>query len=203
MNLGLGEALIFWFVSRSECTSSCIEWELQKTWMLGVVVVGGIYSSQPPSSRWRSLLVMGAPDSLVRHRIGPVHCPVRRHVTQPLGSGARSIVEGFILMRHRTGPVHCPVRLWLYVSDSAALTLCALLLCQRLLKSTVARVSCCTMTNRTVRWIIAKRACGNPRVAGLSCTVLAHRTLSGGTPGSPMRHSSAYSSCFSSFEFDP
>jgi hypothetical protein len=79
--------------------------------MLGVVVVGGIYSSQPPSSRWRSLLVMGAPDSLVRHRIGPVHCPVRRHVTQPLGSGARSIVEGFILMRHRTGPVHCPVRL--------------------------------------------------------------------------------------------
>jgi hypothetical protein len=28
---------------------------------------------------------MGAPDSLVRHRTGPVHCPVRRHVTQPLG----------------------------------------------------------------------------------------------------------------------
>jgi hypothetical protein len=53
--------------------------------MLGVVVVGGIYSPQPPISRWGRLLVMGAPDSLVRHRIGVVHCPVRRHITQPLG----------------------------------------------------------------------------------------------------------------------
>jgi hypothetical protein len=31
---------------------------------------------------------MGAPDSPVRHRIGLVHCPVRRHVTQPLGFGS-------------------------------------------------------------------------------------------------------------------
>jgi hypothetical protein len=72
-------------VSRIECTSSCIEWELQKTWMLGVVVVGGIYSPQPPTSCWGWLLAMGAPDSPVRHRTGPLHCPVRRHVTQPLG----------------------------------------------------------------------------------------------------------------------
>jgi hypothetical protein len=28
-------------VSRSECTSSCIECEVLETWMLGVVVVGG------------------------------------------------------------------------------------------------------------------------------------------------------------------
>jgi hypothetical protein len=28
-------------VSRSECTSSCIECEMLETWMLGVVVVGG------------------------------------------------------------------------------------------------------------------------------------------------------------------
>jgi hypothetical protein len=35
---------------------------------------------------------MGAPDSLVRHRTGTVGCPVRRHVTQPLGFGAKSIV---------------------------------------------------------------------------------------------------------------
>jgi hypothetical protein len=32
---------------------------------------------------------MGTPDSLVRHRTGTVGCPVRRHVTQPLGFGAR------------------------------------------------------------------------------------------------------------------
>jgi hypothetical protein len=29
---------------------------------------------------------MGAPDNLVRHRTGPVHCPMSRHVTQALGS---------------------------------------------------------------------------------------------------------------------
>jgi hypothetical protein len=60
--------------------------------MLEVVVVGGIYSSQPPSGRWGSLLAMGASDSPVRHRTCPVHCPVRRHVTQSLGFGAKSTV---------------------------------------------------------------------------------------------------------------
>jgi hypothetical protein len=58
-------------VSRSECTSSCIEWELQKTWMLEVVVVGGIYSPQTPNNRWGRLLSMGAPDSPVRQSRHP------------------------------------------------------------------------------------------------------------------------------------
>jgi hypothetical protein len=40
--------------------------------MLGVVVVGGIYSPQPPNNRWGWLMSMGAPDS-------PVHQP--RHPT--------------------------------------------------------------------------------------------------------------------------
>jgi hypothetical protein len=62
---------------------------------------------------------------------GPVHCPVRHHVTQPLGSGARSTVGGFVLMRHRTvrchtGQVMFTIRC---ASDSAALTLRALFLC--------------------------------------------------------------------------
>jgi hypothetical protein len=35
---------------------------------------------------------MGAPDSLVHHWIGTVGCPVRRHVTQLLGFGAKSTV---------------------------------------------------------------------------------------------------------------
>jgi hypothetical protein len=48
----------------------------------------GIYSPQPPCSRWPRLLAMGAPDSPVRHRTGTIPCPVRRHVTQPLGFGA-------------------------------------------------------------------------------------------------------------------
>jgi hypothetical protein len=35
---------------------------------------------------------MGASDSPVRHRTGPIHHPVSRHVTQPFGFGARSTV---------------------------------------------------------------------------------------------------------------
>jgi hypothetical protein len=39
--------------------------------MLGVVVVGGIYSPQPPNNRWGGLLSMGAPDSPVRQQSHP------------------------------------------------------------------------------------------------------------------------------------
>jgi hypothetical protein len=117
--------------------------------MLGVVVVGSIYSPQPPSSRWGSLLAMGASDS-----------PVRHHVTQPLGSGAQSTVGGFVLLRH--GTVRCHTGQILFTircaSDSAALTLRALFPCQRLLQSTVAGVSRCPagtpdslVAHRTVR----------------------------------------------------
>jgi hypothetical protein len=60
--------------------------------MLGVVVVGGIYSLQPPKKPLGRLLSMGALDSPVRHRTGPVHCLVRCHVTQPLGFRAKSTV---------------------------------------------------------------------------------------------------------------
>jgi hypothetical protein len=55
-------------------------------------VVGGIYSPQPPKKPLGRLLAMGAPDSPVHHRTGNVHCPVRCHVTQPLGFGAESTV---------------------------------------------------------------------------------------------------------------
>jgi hypothetical protein len=85
--------------------------------MLGVVVVGGIYSPQPPTSHWGRLLSMGAPDSPVRHRTGTVGCPVCRHVTQSLGFGGRSTIGALSSCgtgqsgATRTDPVHCPVRL--------------------------------------------------------------------------------------------
>jgi hypothetical protein len=40
--------------------------------MLGVVVVGGIYSPQPPKDRWGRMLSMGAPDSPVRQPRHPI-----------------------------------------------------------------------------------------------------------------------------------
>jgi hypothetical protein len=42
--------------------------------MVGVEVVGGIYSPQPPNNRWGGLLSMGAPDSPVPQ---PRHPTVR------------------------------------------------------------------------------------------------------------------------------
>jgi hypothetical protein len=105
-------------------------------------VVGGIYSPQPPSGRWGRLLTMGAPDSLVRHRIGPIHCPMRRHVTQPLGfRSSRSLAS---LSSSGTGQFGVTPDTVRCASDSAALTLRAIFLCQRLLQSTVARVSRCS-----------------------------------------------------------
>jgi hypothetical protein len=39
--LGLGDDLVFGMCLWSECYNSCIEWELQKTWMPLKEVVGG------------------------------------------------------------------------------------------------------------------------------------------------------------------
>jgi hypothetical protein len=67
--------------------------------MLEVVVVGGIYSPQPPSWPVGEAVVDGRtgqfgapPDSPVCHRTLIVQCPMRRHVIQPLGFGARATV---------------------------------------------------------------------------------------------------------------
>jgi hypothetical protein len=69
-------------VSKSECTSSCIECEVLETWMLGVVVVGGIYSPQPHIAVRGRLLSMGAPDSPVRQ---PHHPTVRVRALSTVG----------------------------------------------------------------------------------------------------------------------
>jgi hypothetical protein len=101
--------------------------------------LGGIYSPQPPKSPLRRLLAMGAPDSPVRHRTGTVGCPVRCHVTQPLGFGAKSTVGA--LSPCGTGQSvatpDSPVP-----SDFAALTsVAALFTHQLLLQSTVAQIA--------------------------------------------------------------
>jgi hypothetical protein len=49
-------------VSLSGWFFSCIEWEVQNTWMALNEVVGGIYSAQPLPSHWLFLLAMGTPD---------------------------------------------------------------------------------------------------------------------------------------------
>jgi hypothetical protein len=87
-------------------------------------VVGGIYSPQPPSSRWGRLLAMGAPDSSVHHRTVTVGYPVRRHITQPLGfGGSRPLAPLSSCGTGQSGATSDTVRC---ASDSAALTLRAL-----------------------------------------------------------------------------
>jgi hypothetical protein len=54
---------------------------------------------------------MGAPDSPVQYRTDTVHCPMRRHVTQPLGFGARSTVKA--LSSCNTGQSSAPLTLLL------------------------------------------------------------------------------------------
>jgi hypothetical protein len=56
-------------------------------------VVGVFIAPNHFHSHWGRLVAMGAPDSPVRHRTGTVPCPVRRHITQPLGFGAGRSLE--------------------------------------------------------------------------------------------------------------
>jgi hypothetical protein len=101
---------------------------------------------------------MGAPDSPVRHRTGTIGCPVRRHVTQLLGSGARSTVAVFVLLRHRTVRCTSDSLLWLLPWYCAALFI-------RQSQPLRAGRPDSPVALRTVRWILAERACENPRVA--------------------------------------
>jgi hypothetical protein len=67
---------------------------------------------------------MGTPDSPVRHRTGPVHCLVRRHVTQPLEFGSSRPLAP--LSSSGTGQSGAtPDTVWC-ASNSTALTLRAL-----------------------------------------------------------------------------
>jgi hypothetical protein len=69
-------------VSWNECTSSCIECEVLETWMLRVVVVGGVFIA----STTNKPLGVAAVDGRTRQSGAPpdtTRCA--SHVTQPLG----------------------------------------------------------------------------------------------------------------------
>jgi hypothetical protein len=109
------------------------------------------------------MLAMGAPDSPVRHRTDTVQCPVRRHVTQQLGFGAKSTVGA--LSSCSTGQSDA---FWLSVMTSALHCAC----CQSRPLARVNRCSAGTLdspvAHRTVRWIIAEGACVFPESGWLT-----------------------------------
>jgi hypothetical protein len=100
---------------------------------------------------------MGAPDSPVRHRTITVHCPVRATSAQPLGFGG--VDRWKRLSSSCTGQSG---DLWLCCSDFGA-TLSLLWHFHK--RPLVEQGAVAPLAHRTVRWIIAKRAAGNPRVA--------------------------------------
>jgi hypothetical protein len=87
---------------------------------------------------------MGAPDSPVRHQTGHVHYPVSRHVTQPLGFGARSTIGA--LSSCGTGQSDAPLT---FCSD-----FCRALFthCSSLQSRPLALGSRCLLTHRAVQW---------------------------------------------------
>jgi hypothetical protein len=165
------------------------------------VVVGGIYSPNHQNGRWGWLLSYGALDSSVRQ---PRHPTVR---VQPLelltcGPPDSSVV-------HRTGPIHCPVRhlrlLWLLRAQSAH---CSSLFtfCRRplaLFSRYSAGAPDSPVLHRTVQWIIAEWLSEFPKLASLRWSTLVHRTLSGGTPDSPVRETKAAFGCLLLFFLNP
>jgi hypothetical protein len=161
-------------------------------------VVGGIYS---PNHQTRRLV-----EAAVVWRTG--HCPVCHHVTQPLGFDRWS----FCLLGHRTirwctGQSLYTVRCaFCRCSDSGAH--CSAL--NAFYRRSLARSSRCSagtsdspVVHRTVRWIIAERLPEFPKVASSELDSLVHRTLSGGTPDSPVRQTRAHFGCLLLPLFEP
>jgi hypothetical protein len=117
----------------------------------------------------------------VHHRTGPVHCLVSRHVTQPLGFGAKSIVGA--LSPCGTGqPGATPDSL--VPSDFTVLTSAAALFTS---SGTFAVDHCAQIV--VARWLtghsseLERSAPARTREWLVQpCTGLVHRTLSGGTP---------------------
>jgi hypothetical protein len=123
------------------------------------------------------------------------HCPVRQP-RQP-AVGVRPLELWLVgplgcLVVHRTGLVDCLVRL--------LRVLCPLRAQVRIKCVAVdscARSSRCSagtpdspVWHRTVQWIIAERPPNFPKVRSSASSALVHRTLSGGTPDSPVRQTS-------------
>jgi hypothetical protein len=116
---------------------------------------------------------MGAPDSPVRHQTGTVRCPVHRHVTQPLGFGAKSTVG--VLSSCGTGQSGAPLtfcsdfcRALFTVAGTFGVDRWHWLAVALWLTGQSGELYRCT-PSFSREWLVD------------TCTALVHRTLSGGT----------------------
>jgi hypothetical protein len=142
-------------------------------------------------------------EAAVEWRTG--HCPVRqpRHPTVrvwPLELLTSGPPDSPVV--HRTVTIHCPVRLlallWLLRAQAHTVA--------HLLFVADDRWRCVAVTplaHWIVRWIIAEQLPEFPNVASSELGSLVHRTLSGGTPDSPVRQTRAHFDSLLLFLFEP
>jgi hypothetical protein len=155
----------YWIVSCIDCTSSCIECKVLKTWMLEVVVVGVFIALTTKPT-------VGEGCCRWAHRT--VRCA--SHITQPLGFWWFWPLELWQLgtsdspVPHRTTTVQCPVcsdsALWLYRALLRTVAFGSDRWSQPLRWEPLLR-----LVHRTVWWIIAERRLRNPKVKSSACTV--------------------------------
>jgi hypothetical protein len=159
--------------------------------MVGVEVVGGIYSPNHQFNRWGRLLSMVTPDSPVCHRAvrcATGHCPMR----QPCHPTVRVLTVSTVGALTSWGIEQsgaAPDRHYSLsgapsggCSDSAR-TVPALFT----LESTVALASRCFACTPDSPVNYSGAALQKPKVASLKTYGPRHRTLSGGTPDNPVR----------------
>jgi hypothetical protein len=146
---------------------------------------GGIYSHQVGEVCWRWA------HRTVRYATGQSGAPPRH---PPVRAWSWLTVGGFVLMRHRTvrcytgqsgAPLTICSNIWIALFTLQSRPLCADSRCP-------AGAPDSPVAHRTVRWIIAELRLENPKLKSLSWFTLVHRTLSGGTPDSPVRQTRAH-----------
>jgi hypothetical protein len=156
---------------------------------------GGIYSHNHQNGRWWGLLSYGAPDSPVRHQTlsgAPSTSPSR---WVPTVGASDMWATGQSLFTARCAFWRL---LWLLRVQARTVAFhCS---------SAEDRWRCLAVTplaHRIVRWIIAEWRPKFPKVASLEWISLVHRTLSGGTPDSPVRQTRAALGCFAPLFLNP
>jgi hypothetical protein len=147
--------------------------------LLEVAGWGGIYSHQPKTSRWWSLLAKGALDS-----------PVRRHVTMSLGLGACRPLEA--LSSCGTGqsgaPLTSALTFWIALFTLQSRPLRADSRCSAGTPDSPVRHRTLSGATPDSPVNYSGGAPGNPKVKSLSWFTLVHRTLSGGAPDNVRWH---------------
>jgi hypothetical protein len=154
----------------------------------------------------------GAPDSLVRHRtLSGALATSTDHWGSTVGAltwGASGLsggapdrscrLSGAPTVRALT--LACTVAHWMRLQSTVAREVAVAPLAHRTVRCDTGH---CPVLHRTVRWFIAEHPLIFPKVESSASSALVHRTLSGGTPDSPVRQTRVPLGCILLSLFEP